>query len=316
MINIFEVIKPGLLTTVQDLGRKGYQKYGLAVSGAADQYAHRMANILVCNSEETATLEVTLMGLQLKVLETHVIAVTGGDLDLHINDKPARMWCSHTVSKGDTIRFKTCKSGCRAYIAAAGGVDTEPALGSRATDIISNLGGIKGRSLRKGDIVPIGRGQTAVYKGRRRRIPEKLIPEYLNNITVRVIPGPQEDAFTQEGIDTLFSSVYEVSKDSDRMACKMDGPKIEHVKSADIASEGIFFGAIQVPENGLPILFQAGRQSVGGYTKIGGVISADLPRVAQLKPGDRISFEKITLSKAHELLIEQERMFKLLNISC
>jgi antagonist of KipI len=313
VITIFEVVKPGLLTTIQDLGRKGYQKYGLAVSGAVDPYAHRIANILVSNPENEATLEVTLMGLQLKVLEDRVIAITGGNLEPYINDHPAPMWTSFLVKKGDMILFKGYSTGCRAYIAVSGGIKADVVLGSKSTDLLSGIGGIGGRALKKRDIIETGDTKAKVMI--RKRLPFNLIPSYSENIKVRVILGPQEDAFTEEGIDTLLSSEYIVSKHSDRMACRLDGPPIEHVTSADILSEGMFLGAIQVPKNGLPILFQAGRQSVGGYTKIGGVISVDLPKVAQLKPNDRITFERITLTEAHQLLRKQESIFQILKAS-
>jgi len=316
VIKIFEVVNGGLLTTVQDLGRQGYQKYGLAASGATDHYAHRMANILVCNNKSAATLEVTLMGLKLIVMKQTVIAITGGNLNPFINDRPAPMWTSFMVNEGDTLHFKGSASGCRAYLAVAGGIDVDVVLGSRSTDVVSQLGGMEGRALKRGDIIRVKNERTLTRRIHGRRIPPDLIPEYLSAINVRVVLGPQEDAFTEEGITTFFSSQYKVSTDSDRMACRLEGAEIAHSKSADIKSEGMFMGAIQVPKNGLPILFQAGRPSVGGYTKIGGVISVDLPRVAQLKPGDHIQFEKTSLEKAHELYREEEKMFKLLKVSC
>lgn len=314
-MTIFEVLKPGLLTTIQDLGRKGYQKFGLAVSGAVDEYAHRIANILVGNPEHSATLEITLLGPQLKVHESAIIAITGADLHFHINDKPAPLWCSIPVHKGDIISFKGYSSGCRAYLAVRGGIEGEEVLGSKSTDTVSGIGGQKGRGLMTGDIITSGNEQISTSNITRRRLPKELIPTYPNKITVRVLLGPQDDAFTEKGINTFFTSEYIVSRQSDRMACRLEGPTIEHVNSADIHSEGMFAGAIQVPKNGQPILFQAGRQSVGGYTKIGGVISVDLPKVAQLKPNDSIKFEQISLQEAHQLLYEQERMFQLLKAS-
>lgn len=313
-MTILEVTNPGLLTTIQDLGREGYQKYGLAVSGAVDPYAHRMANMLVDNDENSATLEVTLMGLKLNVLRPATIAVTGGDLNLHVNGNPAPMWTSFTVHTGDRIHFKGCLSGCRAYIAVAGGIMVADVLGSKSTDLVSGIGGIAGRALKKGDLIYVDKKGGSRKRTRRRLVPD-LIPTYSDKISVRVVLGPQDDAFTDEGINTLFSYEYTVSKDSDRMACRLEGPTIEHSSNADIMSEGIFIGAIQVPKNGQPILFQAGRPSVGGYTKIGGVITVDLPKVAQLKPYDRITFEKISLEEAHELLREQEQVFKMLQAS-
>lgn len=314
-MSLFEVLSGGLLTTVQDLGRKGYQKYGLPVSGATDHFAHRIANILVCNDENAAALEVLIFGLKLKVLKQTVIAITGGDLRPYVNSKPSPMWKSLAVNEGDIIEFKGTNTGCRAYIAVSGGVDVHSVLGSRSTDVIGNIGGIDGRALKRGDIIHKVDRELNEKKIHRRRIPPELIPEYLPKVTVRVVLGPQDDAFTKEGIQTLFSSKYTVSTDSDRMACRLEGPKIKRCKPADILSEGMFSGAIQVPKNGLPILFQTGRPSVGGYTKIGGVITVDLPKVAQLKPGDTIRFEKTSLEEAHNLLRKEEKLFNLLKAS-
>ena len=306
------MIKPGLLTTIQDLGRTGYQKFGVAVAGSADQYSHRIANFLVGNTGSSAVLEVTLFGFKMKALASHVIAVTGGDLTFKINGVPSPMWTSSKVNEGDIIEFSRCGSGCRAYIGIAGGIAIPKVLGSRSTDMIGKMGGIDGRALKKGDLIPVDNQSLHHFHGIRRRLPEKLIPTYKSNITVRVILGPQEDAFTKEAIDTFFSSEYKVSNDVDRMGCRLVGPPIEHIDGADITSEGTFFGAIQVPRNGQPIVFLVGRQSIGGYTKIGGVITVDLPKLAQVKPGDSITFEKTTLEEAHDLLKESEKTFSVL----
>ncbi|GGA65468.1 biotin-dependent carboxyltransferase family protein [Ornithinibacillus halotolerans] len=306
---MFKVIKPGLLTTIQDLGRKGYQKYGVAVSGVADSYAHRIANVLVQNPEDAATLEITLLGPELKALKSTTIAITGANLNPHINNKPVPMWSTITVKKGDRIHFKGYSSGCRAYLAVSGGFEGDNVLGSKSTDLISQIGGKEGRSLERGDYIYTGNDGTLLKIPTRRRLIPTLIPTYSSNVTVRVILGPQEDAFTEKGIHTFLNSEYTVSLDSDRMASRLHGPKIEHVKSADIPSEGMFIGAIQVPKNGLPILLQVGRQSIGGYTKIAGVISVDLPKIAQLKPKDKITFKQVTLEEAQELLVKQEKLF-------
>ncbi|HET7578212.1 MAG TPA: biotin-dependent carboxyltransferase family protein [Bacillales bacterium] len=309
-MKIFEVIHSGIFTTVQDLGRKGYQKYGMAVSGSADYYAHRMANLLAGNEEDAAVLEVTLLGLRLKVKQSAVIAVTGGDLDPTINGEPMQMWTSVQVEEGDLIHFKGCRSGCRAYLAVAGGIEVPSFLGSKSTDTVGKIGGIDGRSLEKGDQIQWADPPQDARTGR--RLPPSLIPDYPKNIDVRVILGPQDEAFTSEAIETFLTSEYKASKDLDRMACRLEGPEIKHKMGADVASEGIFLGAIQVPQNGQPIVFLVGRRSVGGYTKIGGVISVDLPKLAQAKPGDTIHFHQVELEEAHELLKDQEKTFKIL----
>lgn len=312
MFTIFKIIKPGLFTTIQDQGRTGYQKFGLAVSGSADYYAHRMANLLVGNHQSSAVVEVTLLGLRMKALSDHVIAVTGGDLDFRINNVPAPMWTSLKVNEGDVVDFLHCKSGCRAYIGITGGIAVPEVLGSRSTDPIGKIGGIEGRPFQKGDVIPVDEQRSYQFPGIRRRLPEQLIPRYEEEIRVRVVLGPQEDAFTEEGLDVFLTSEYRVSKDIDRMACRLEGPEIGHIDGADITSEGIFTGAIQIPRNGRPIVFLVGRQSIGGYTKIGGVITVDQPKLAQAKPGDRITFEKVTIDEAHVLMKEQEKTFSIL----
>ncbi|WP_246197381.1 biotin-dependent carboxyltransferase family protein [Cytobacillus depressus] len=294
------------------MGRVGYQKYGLAVSGSADHYSHRMANILVGNPESSAVLEVTLMGLKMKTLKQTVIAVTGGDLTFTVNGVPGPMWSSVKVNEGDVIHFAGCRSGCRAYIGVIGGISVPKILGSRSTDTVGKIGGIKGRALKKGDVIPFKEQSLLRFQGVRRRLPENLIPTYTNTFHLRVILGPQEEAFKEKAIHTFFSSTYKATKDVNRMGCRLEGPIIEHTAGADITSEGIFFGAIQVPKNGQPIVFLVGRQSIGGYTKIGGVITVDLPKLAQVKPGDSITFERITVEEAHALLKEKEHDFSIL----
>lgn len=310
----FEVIRPGMLTTVQDSGRHGYQKFGLTVSGASDPYAYRIANLLVGNVQSAAALEVTLMGLELKVLRPTIIAVTGADLDARVNGKPIPMWATVKAESGDTIKFSGCRSGCRSYLAVTGGIDVPVVLGSRSTDTVGLIGGMDGRPLKKGDRLRTGDATVQEDELLRRRVHPGLIPEYPDQLDVRVILGPQEDAFTEQGLETFFTSTYKVSKDSDRMGCRLEGPKIEHVDDAGIISEGLFTGAVQVPQNGMPIVFLTGRPSVGGYTKIGGVISVDIPRLAQVKPGNTIRFHPCSLEEAHQLMREYERIFSVTKV--
>jgi antagonist of KipI len=306
----FEVIKPGLLTTIQDLGRYGYQKYGLAVSGSVDSYAHRIANVLVSNPEGAAVLEITLVGPQVKVLKTTVIAITGGDLQAQLNGKPIQPWASMMVKEGDILHFAGAKTGCRAYLAAAGGFDVPLVLGSRSTDTLGHIGGLDGRPLQSGDILHTGNVLASPSQRWVRRLHPGFIPEYTDEVDVRVILGPQEDAFTGRGIQTFLSSAYMVTKDLDRMGCRLEGDLIEHTDGADIISEGIFMGAIQVPKTGQPIVFLVGRRGIGGYTKIGGVISVDMMKLAQVKPGNTIRFHQVDIDEAHQLYVEVENIFQ------
>ena len=312
---VFEVLHPGMLTTVQDLGRMGYQKYGLAVSGAADDYSHKMANLLVGNPVDAATLEMTMMGPRLRVLRSTAIAITGGDLVPKLNGQPLPLWSTVRVKAGDEIFFAGCKSGCRAYLAVAGGIDVPVVLGSRSTDLFGGIGGVEGRKLERGDLLPAGSPRIPEDKLILRRLHPDLVPQYPDQAEVRVVLGPQDDAFTREGIATFLSSVYTVSNTSDRMGLRLTGPTITHKHGADILSEGLFMGAVQVPSNGQPIVFLVGRQSVGGYTKIAGVITVDMPWLAQLKPGNKVRFRQVNLAEAHQLLRDYERFFAVLKRS-
>jgi len=297
----FEVIQPGSLTTVQDLGRFGYQQYGVPVAGAMDNYALRIANLLTGNSEDAAALEITLMGLKLRMLADTVIAVTGGDLSSKINNYLLPMWQSIAVKAGDIISFGWAKTGCRAYLAVAGGINVPAVMGSGSTYAKSGIGGFKGRALMAGD--RLESGNASAFKTAR-KLPPEFIPVFAKSNTIRVILGPQDDSFTEEGIMTFLASEYTISNEADRTGYRLTGPTIKHKAGADIISDGIPAGAIQVPGSGLPIVLLADRQTTGGYPKIACVITADIPKLAQAKPGDKIRFEGISIDKAYSLLQE------------
>ncbi len=301
---VFEVIQPGPLTTVQDLGRCGYQQFGVPTSGALDNYAFRIGNLLVGNEEGAASLEITLFGCQLRALQDTKVAITGADLAATLNGKPAPAWESLLIKSGDVLSFSRLDSGCRACLAVAGGIDVPAVMKSASTYVKAGIGGLSGRPLRQGDIVKTKASATssAVTK-----LPSKYIPVYKSQITLRVVLGPQDDCFTEEGIYTLLSSEYIVSTQADRMGYRLEGPRIEHRGSADIISDGIPLGAVQVPGDGLPIILLADRQTTGGYTKIATAISIDIPKVAQVKPGDKIIFQQVTEEQAVALLKKYEQ---------
>lgn len=298
-----EVLNPGLLTTVQDLGRTGFQRYGIPPAGAVDLYALRIGNLLLGNEEGEAALEVTLLGPTLRFEVDSWIAITGADLGARLNDMEVPLWETIPVASGDVLSFQSPKKGVRAYIAIAGGIGIPLVLGSRSTYLRANLGGLEGRALTRGDRLNINSVPT-----RHRRLPSEFIPRYESG-PIRVILGPNEERFTSEGIKTFLSSEYQVLPESDRMGLRLQGPKIEHTRGADIISEPVSTGAVQVPGNGQPIVLLADRQTTGGYAKIATVISVDLPRLGQAKPGDMVSFEECSLEQAHRLLREEERKF-------
>ena len=303
----FTVLDGGFFATVQDFGRTGYQQYGITVSGAVDRRSYVLSNILVGNGEHDAGLELTFKGPTLLFDADCVIAVTGGDFDFTLNNAPLPMYKAILVRKGDILSSGYRKTGCRAYIAFSGGIDVPPLMGSRSTYTRATLGGYHGRKLVKGDslklLIP---GKIPPNLDKRQIPPEDFSREEL---TLRVILGPQNDLFTKKGIETFFSETYTVTSSFDRMGYRLDGKEIEHVKDANIVSDGISFGAIQVPGEGKPIIMLSDKQTTGGYTKIGTVISSDIPVIAQCIQGNRIRFKEVTIEEAQQAYMEYYNRF-------
>ena len=302
----FEVLEPGILTTIQDLGRYGFSQFGVPPSGALDTFSFRAGNLLVGNREEEASLEVTLTGLKLMTLKEVVIAITGGDLYPTLNSEPLTMWRTHLLVEGDVIHFRKVQAGCRAYLAVAGGFVVPRMMGSSSTYLSGKFGGLEGRKLRRGDILYSFDLSSSLNKlGLHFPMDWISFPEKEGSL--RVIPGPQDHHFTEEGFQTFCSSAYHVTPQCDRMGVRLEGPKIGRRPDVEesIISEGLIAGAIQVPGDGKPIIILT-ELVTGGYTKIATIISTDLPRVAQLKPGDQVRFIPISLEEAHHLLREQE----------
>ena len=309
-IAAFEVLEPGILTTIQDLGRYGLSQFGVPPSGALDTFSFRAGNLLVGNSEEEACLETTLMGLKVKALREIVISITGGDLCPTLNEEPLAMWRTHLLVEGDVIRFRKVGAGCRAYLAVSGGFVVPRVMGSSSTYLSGNFGGLEGRKLRRGDILYTLDISPSLNK-LGLRFPIDWVPSPGKKVSLRVIPGPQDHHFTKEGFQTFCSSPYHVTPQCDRMGVRLEGPKIERRPDVEesIISEGLISGAIQVPGDGKPIIILT-ELVTGGYTKIATIISTDLPRVAQLKPGDQVRFMPISVEEAHDLLREQEERLK------
>jgi len=309
-IPVFEVIEPGILTTIQDLGRYGFSQFGVPPSGALDSFSFRAGNLLVGNLEEEACLETALMGLKLMALKEVVISITGGDLCPTLNGEPLTMWRTHLLVEGDVIHFKKVRAGCRAYLAVAGGFVVPRIMGSSSTYLSGRFGGLEGRKLKRGDILYSLDISCSLNKlGLRFPIDWVSFPE--KKVSLRVIPGPQDDHFTEEGFQTFCSSPYHVTPQCDRMGIRLEGPRIERRPDVEesIISEGLVAGAIQVPGDGNPIIILT-ELVTGGYTKIATIISTDLPRVAQLKPGDQVRFLPISIEGAHDLFGEQEERLR------
>ncbi|HEY7696844.1 MAG TPA: 5-oxoprolinase subunit PxpB [Vicinamibacteria bacterium] len=305
VVPALEVQDGGLVTTVQDLGRIGYQRYGVPVAGAADGAALRAANRLAGNEPCAAGLECTVSGPSVVALRPIVAAVTGADLgavveraDLGRFEVPP--WSSFLLRPGNVLRFEGRRSGARAYVAFSGGIDVPEVLGSRSTYSTAGFGGVEGRALRAGDrlgLLPSGRAGSPGLKWPR----ENCDPNE-SETRIRVVLGPQDDYFTEKGLATFADSIYTVSSASDRMGLRFEGPALEH-RARDFVSDGIMLGGMQVPPNGLPILMLADRATMGGYPKIATAAHADLSRLAQLLPGDRVRFEIVSRDEARSALL-------------
>ncbi len=294
------VLQAGLLTTVQDAGRHGYQSVGIAVGGVMDDFAFRVVNWLVGNFEEQAVLEVTVLGPKLLFEVDAIIAIGGAELNAQLDDEPLTNWCAHFVKAGSTLSFGNAQCGCRAYLAVAGGVKVAPAMGSRSTDMRAKIGGLNGRALQKDDVIPVENSSQSDYKSL--YLAADKAPNYPNGVEIGVIVGPQSEHFTERGITDFYSSLYQVTGDANRMGYRLAGAEIEHAAASDIISDAICFGSIQVPGSGQPIIMMADRQTTGGYAQIATVVTADLHRLAQLKAGDSISFKRVEIADAQQQL--------------
>jgi antagonist of KipI len=299
------IIRPGALTTVQDLGRWGAQSQGVPVAGAMDPVSHRIANALVGNDAGSATLEVTLIGPEVEFQDARAVAVAGAEFDLLLDGRRVPPGALE-VRAGSRLRFASRRRGARAYLSVAGGIGVPPVLGSRATHLVSRMGGFNGRALAAGDRLPLGERpirQPARVSG--------ALPSFASladgQARVRVMPGPQHDRFADEALDILQSATYRIANDSDRMGFRLEGPRLPLKHRADIISDATPFGVLQVPESGQPLLLMADRQTTGGYPKLATVITADVGVAGQLGPGDGIAFSVCSRQEAIAALIAQER---------
>ena len=300
----------GILTTVQDEGRFGYQAYGVSTSGAMDSHAFHIANLLVGNKMTEGALEMTFMGPTLTFTCDNIIAVTGGDLMPMLDGQPMPMYQAVLVRKGQKLQFGGARNGCRGYIAFAGGLEIPEVMGSKSTLLRNNLGGVKGRKLEKGDTIAFTAPKTELSNMENRKVPADVYPA--DEVVLRVVLGPQDDEFTERGIRSFFWNSGVITDEFDRMGCRIEREPIEHKGDGNINTDGISLGSIQVPANGKPVIMLADRQSTGGYAKIGTVISVDLPKIAQSRPGQKVRFIQVSLELAQSLYIrERNKMLEL-----
>jgi antagonist of KipI len=302
------VLSPGLLTTVQDLGRPGHRRQGVAPGGAMDAFALRVANLLVGNAGDAAGLEFALTGPRLKLSGDALVALCGGEF----GDLPD--WRLVRVRAGGEISLEKCRTGCRGYLAVAGGLDVPRVLGGGGTDLRGGFGGHEGRALRAGDVLKVHRGVLEAHTMRpdaalHHFIAPEVRPAYSRSPTVRVVRGPEAGEFSGEFPQHLFT----IETHSDRMGLRLTGPQLERRTTAgELVSSPVAPGTIQVPSDGQPIVLMADAQTLGGYPKIAHAISVDLPLLAQLRPGDTVRFQEVALDEAHRLWLAREHALAIL----
>lgn len=304
---MIEIISPGLLTTVQDSGRQGWQKYGVPVAGAMDGDSLAAANLLAGNDAGEACLEITALGPTLRFCTPVVFALCGGVFSAALNGAPIEMGRAYSAPKDAVLQVGAASQGFRCYLAVNGGFDLPRVMGSRSTYLKGGFGGLEGRALKQGDRLPLREPQFWLPAMEARRW---AAPALGGHPTIRVLPGPQDDCFTQRGMGTLLSADYVIEPDSDRMGYRLQGPAIQRAPGFDgnILSDGVAMGSIQVPD-GKPLIMMADRQTTGGYGKIATVITCDLPLLAQCRPGDAIRFACVTMEEAQSLLRARRRAF-------
>jgi biotin-dependent carboxylase-like uncharacterized protein len=299
---------PGFFTTVQDLGREGFGPLGVSPSGSADPISLRLGNRLVGNPDGAAALEMTLLGGAFLFPDGAILALSGSDFGAKLDDVPVDPWISLEARPGQTLRLGPSRSGARAYLCVQGGISVKPFLGSASTHTLTGLGGFEGRPLRKDDLLNIA---SVSQPHRKRRVSLHMLSRLLPRKTMRCTRGPQSEWFPESSQYLFYSSPYIIAEDSNRMGLRLQGPSIPVSSGAHMITEGVSLGAIQVPGGGSPIILFVEQQTTGGYPKIANIISADLPRVGQLRPRDEIHFERVTLEVARSLLREQEELLAL-----
>ncbi|SLK34898.1 Urea amidolyase [Mycobacteroides abscessus subsp. abscessus] len=323
------VLSSGMLSSIQDLGRHGFQKYGVIVSGAMDTYSLRIGNLLVGNKEGEAGLEITLLGPTLLFENDMLIAITGGDLSPEIEGKIVPLWRPVLVKKGSVLKFGKIKSGCRAYLSVAGGFTLPEMLNSKSTYIRARIGGYKGRALKAGDRIEVNAvshlSKKLIKKLQRRKASNAFITTnwfvdfhktitFSNEYRIRVLAGNHFSMCSTNSQLDFFTGKYTVTPQSDRMGYRITGPEVKLNEKCELLSEAVTVGTIQLPPDGNPIILVADRQTTGGYPKIAQVVSADLSLIAQMKPGEKICFQETTLQEAEYLLLKKEQGIRDLEI--
>jgi biotin-dependent carboxylase-like uncharacterized protein len=310
-VRTIRVEAPGLFTTVQDLGREGFGPMGVSPAGAADAIALRVGNRLLGNSQDASGLEMTLLGGTFVFPEGAVVALAGSDFGASLGENGVEMWTSFEVKPGQALRIGPSRDGARCYLCVRGGISVSTFLGSASTHVLSGLGGFEGRALRKGDVLKIGNPDDEHLPSRRRRVGEPVLDRLRRRKLLRVTPGPQGRWFSDAAQRSFYESSYQVTEESNRMGLRLAGaPLAVEGGHGEMITEGVSLGAIQIPENGLPIILFVDQQTTGGYPKIANVIAADMASVGQLRPRDEVRFEEVGWETARSLLREQEGLLR------
>jgi biotin-dependent carboxylase-like uncharacterized protein len=321
---VLEVVEPGIFTTIQDLGRKGYFASGIPPSGAMDRFALRMGNLLVKNPIDEAGIEMTAIGMKARVLKETVIALAGAQFSAKLNGNTIPLWQTIYLKEGDLLSIEKPRSGWRGYLCIAGGMDVPPVLGSKSTYTLGGLGGIRGRTLKKGDLIPAGIPRSSLDTLKGRKVKESVLPEAGSEKELRVVLGPQDDHVKGESIEVFLNTPYQVSNRSNRVGYRFEGPQLffkERPESRDagldpsnIVDDGNAIGAIQIPAGKEPICLGVDGVTMGGYVKIACLITADMNRMAQLKPKDLVRFKSVTVDEARSILLQSIERVKEENI--
>ncbi len=301
------VNSPGFLTTVQDLGRSGHAHYGVSPAGAADAVAFRFGNLLLGNPENTPALEITLVGGSLTFSDDCQIAISGADFSPMVSGNSVPLWTTAEIKAGETLTFGAAKAGVRTYLCIRGNLRIPLHLGSASTHVLSAIGGFSGRALRKGDVLnydPLASVPPHLF----RTVSDGALKKLSPRTNIRVTPAPEWESFTDDALGLFYSSSYEISEESNRVGLRLRGPTLTRTIQADILTEGVSIGAVQVPPSGQPIILFVEHPTTGGYPRIANVIMADLPSVGQLRPRDEITLDLVDLTDAREALLAQEAL--------
>ncbi|RQO74876.1 KipI antagonist [Pedobacter sp. KBW06] len=307
-----KVLKAGLLTTVQDAGRYGYRKDGIILAGAMDAHAWKLGNMLVGNTAGEAGIECTLMGPFLLFEQDQLIAITGADLSAEVDGVPVPMWRPIHIQKGAILSFGQARSGCRTYLAVHGGFDLPPVLGSNSTYLRAGFGGLEGRALKTGDLIPFKSAAPDLPGAFNWSLSPKMYQRRQDEL-IRVIRGPEFEDFHEKSMAAILTEKFKISKEADRMGYRLEGTALKLLKKKEMLSSAVAFGTVQVTAEGNPIVLMADHQTTGGYPRILQVASVDLGKLAQFQSGDLLSFELITLAQAQVLAVSEEQELRQLH---